>query len=122
VYDGGKNVDRESIFWLSSMSKLITTFAILRCISQGMITLDEDVTPFLPELASLPILGQSEEGKLETKPRTTPITIRFVVSIRIMADVPKNKVQAPFDSPKRLWPPVPSSSPSAVRSRERTNG
>ncbi|KAM0234773.1 hypothetical protein ACHAPO_006137 [Fusarium lateritium] len=80
VENDGKNVDRESIFWLSSMSKLITTLAILRCISQGQIILDEDVAPFLPELASLPILDQSDAGKLYTKPRTTPITIRHLLT------------------------------------------
>ncbi|RGP66052.1 beta-lactamase-type transpeptidase [Fusarium sporotrichioides] len=80
VHEDGKIVDRGSIFWLSSMSKLITTLAILRCISEGQITLDEDATRFLPELASLPILYQSNTGKLCTKPRTTPITIRHLLT------------------------------------------
>lgn len=61
------------------MSKLITTLAVLQCVSRGQITLDQDVTPFLPELAAIQVLNQAgDDGKMTTRQRSRPITLRLV--------------------------------------------
>jgi len=74
----GKKIDLDaSTFILASCTKLITSISALQCVERGLITLDEDVSPFLTELNDVQILtGYGEDGTAILKPATTKITLR----------------------------------------------
>ena len=46
----------DSTFVLGSCTKIITAIAALQCVERGLITLDEPIDKYLPELAQQPIL------------------------------------------------------------------
>ncbi|KAK7016339.1 beta-lactamase/transpeptidase-like protein [Favolaschia claudopus] len=64
-------IDEDTLFWLCSQTKLITTIAALQLVEQGKIALDTPVETVLPELANpLVVTAQDETtGKILT---TTP--------------------------------------------------
>jgi CubicO group peptidase (beta-lactamase class C family) len=71
----------DTIMWIASCTKLITTIAALQCVERGEITLDEDVRPVLHELQDLPIIERGEKGNAVIKCRnTTPITLRHLLT------------------------------------------
>ncbi|KAJ7826318.1 beta-lactamase/transpeptidase-like protein [Mycena leptocephala] len=56
-------VDEDTVYWLCSQTKLITTIAALQLIEQGKIALDTPVDTVLPELADpLVVTGYDEAG------------------------------------------------------------
>lgn len=65
---------------MASQTKLMTTIASMQCVERGLIGLDDDVTPVLPELAELGVLEttSNEDGSRQTKKRKEPITLRLV--------------------------------------------
>ncbi|KAK2877267.1 Type I Iterative PKS [Arthroderma sp. PD_2] len=71
----------DSVYWMASMTKLVTAVAVTLCVERGQISLDEDVAPVLPDLCSLPVLdGVDAKGKYSTKTRTQPITLRLLLT------------------------------------------
>lgn len=71
-----------TIFPLASMTKLLTCIAAVQLIDRGLITPDTDVTPYLPVLASLPILKSFDPstGEETTTPRKNPILLRHLLT------------------------------------------
>lgn len=67
----------DTLMWIASCTKLMTSIAALQCIERGQISLDSDVAKILPELASLHVLtGFKENGEPITKKRKNVITLR----------------------------------------------
>ncbi|KAJ6562020.1 beta-lactamase/transpeptidase-like protein [Mycena capillaripes] len=63
-------INEDTLFWLCSQMKLITTIAALQLVEQGKIGLDTPVETVLPELANpVVITAHDEAGKVRT---TTP--------------------------------------------------
>jgi CubicO group peptidase (beta-lactamase class C family) len=60
---------------LASQTKLLTAIAALQVVDQGLIGLDDDVSPHLPELAQVPIMTAFNDGPVFEK-RKNPITLR----------------------------------------------
>lgn len=70
-----------TIFALASMTKLITTIALLQLVERGQLSLDEDITPHVPALAQQPVLSPtSSSNAATTTPRVTPITLRHLLT------------------------------------------
>lgn len=66
---------------LASQSKLLTAISALKMVELGFITLDDDVTPHLPELGSKKILsGFDDNDKPILADRKNPITIRNLLA------------------------------------------
>lgn len=60
------------------MTKVVTAVAAMQAVERGLIGLDDDVRPLLPELAGAQILrGFDEEGKPILEKNTHPITLRY---------------------------------------------
>jgi CubicO group peptidase (beta-lactamase class C family) len=59
-----------------SCTKLITSIAVLQVVEQGLIGLDDDIAPILPELAKLPVLTEVRDGKPFLSGRKNKITLR----------------------------------------------
>ncbi|KAJ7511439.1 beta-lactamase/transpeptidase-like protein [Mycena galericulata] len=70
------SIDEDTVFWLCSQTKLITTIAALQLIEQGKITLDTPVEQILPELANpVVVTGYDAAGKVaSTTPAKSKIT------------------------------------------------
>jgi CubicO group peptidase (beta-lactamase class C family) len=67
----------DDIMALASCTKLLTSISAMQCIERGLCKLDDDISPILPELASLEILtGFDEAGKPMLEKRKNPITLR----------------------------------------------
>ncbi|KAF7336866.1 hypothetical protein MVEN_02122900 [Mycena venus] len=69
-------IDEDTVFWLCSQTKLITTIAALQLIEQGKITLDTPVETVLPELANpVVVTAHDEAGRpVTTMPAKGKIT------------------------------------------------
>jgi hypothetical protein len=68
VDGSGAPVTEDSIFWLASMTKIFTGAAAMIVVERGLITLDDDVSKIVPELAEPEILVGFEEGENGTIP------------------------------------------------------
>ncbi|KAK0639439.1 beta-lactamase family protein [Cercophora newfieldiana] len=74
-------MELDTVFALASMTKLLTAIAALQLVDRGLITLDADLSPHLPELAAKLILtGFTPTGDPVTVPRTRPITLRHLLT------------------------------------------
>ncbi|KAH8590142.1 beta-lactamase/transpeptidase-like protein [Bisporella sp. PMI_857] len=81
--EGASEVIRDdAIFWIASLSKLMTGIAVLQCVERGQFTLDEDVTRILPELKNVEILKgfNKASGKPITLRATKIITLRHLLT------------------------------------------
>lgn len=72
----------DSLFWLGSCTKLLTSIAVLQCVDRGQLALDEEVTRLLPELKDIEVqTPAAEEGGVQTKAKAkNTITLRYFFS------------------------------------------
>ncbi|KAF7187467.1 Acyltransferase calJ [Pseudocercospora fuligena] len=70
----------DAVLKMASATKLMASIALLQCIEQGLIGLDEPVTRVLPELDNRQIISKSEAGELAYTPASKPITPRHLLS------------------------------------------
>ncbi|CAD0109582.1 unnamed protein product [Aureobasidium uvarum] len=75
--DNAKPLQLNSILFLASMTKLLTSIAAMQIVEKGLISLDSDVGPYIPDLASQPILHgfDSNDKPILTQRKNT---IKFV--------------------------------------------
>ncbi|KAK7033409.1 beta-lactamase/transpeptidase-like protein [Favolaschia claudopus] len=60
-------IDEDTVFWLCSQTKMVTTIAALQLVDQGKITLDTPVETIIPELANPVIVTAHDEvGHIKT--------------------------------------------------------
>ncbi|OQE84225.1 hypothetical protein PENNAL_c0027G02236 [Penicillium nalgiovense] len=79
--DSTTRVGFDAVYGMASLTKLMTTVAIMICVERGQISLDDDIAPILPDLCALPVLdGVDSEGQSLIKPRTKTITLRLLMS------------------------------------------
>ena len=78
----GAPVTADSIFAIASMTKAITTVAALQLVEQGKVKLDEPVSQYLPQLATLEVLEgfDPETGKPRLRPARTPVTLKHLLT------------------------------------------
>ncbi|KAF8892981.1 beta-lactamase/transpeptidase-like protein [Infundibulicybe gibba] len=72
-------VNEDSVLWICSKTKLITSLAILQLVERGKLTLDTLATDYLPEIAN-PVVIDDSDGHLKTRPAKTPITIMHLLN------------------------------------------
>ncbi|MCK1642231.1 beta-lactamase family protein [Bradyrhizobium sp. 157] len=71
----------DSVFWIASMTKAITTAAGMQLVEQGKLSLDEPIGNVLPDLASPQVLeGFDANGEPKLRPATKPITLRHLMT------------------------------------------
>jgi len=73
------------ILCLASISKLFTTIALLQCVQDGLVTLTEDISHLIPELAVNQVLpdGPGSDGGdsgSHLEPATAPITLQMLLT------------------------------------------
>ncbi len=71
----------DSVFWIASMTKAITTAAGMQLVEQGKLSLDEPIGKLLPDLASPQVLeGFDAEGEPKLRAAKKPITLRQLMT------------------------------------------
>jgi methyl acetate hydrolase len=71
----------DSVFWIASMTKAITTAAGMQLVEQGKLSLDEPIGNVLPDLAAPQVLeGFDARGEPKLRPATKPITLRHLMT------------------------------------------
>ena len=71
----------DSVFWIASMTKAITTAAGMQLVEQGKLSLDEPIGRVLPDLAAPQVLeGFDAEGEPKLRPAKGPITLRHLMT------------------------------------------
>jgi methyl acetate hydrolase len=71
----------DSVFWIASMTKAITTAAGMQLVEQGKLSLDEPIGKLLPDLASPQVMeGFDAAGNPKLRPARNPITLRQLMT------------------------------------------
>ena len=72
---------QDSVFWIASMTKAITSAAGMQLVEQGKLSLDEPIGEVLPDLASPQVLeGFDANGEPKLRPAKKPITLRHLMT------------------------------------------
>src|SRR6187551_86021 len=71
----------DSVFWIASMTKAITTAAGMQLVEQGKLSLDEPIGRLLPDLAAPQVLeGFDAKGEPKLRAAKKPITLRHLMT------------------------------------------
>jgi methyl acetate hydrolase len=71
----------DSVFWIASMTKAVTTAAGMQLVEQGSLSLDDPIGKVLPDLASPQVLeGFDANGAPKLRPAKKPITLRHLMT------------------------------------------
>src|ERR1700756_3801515 len=71
----------DSVFWIASMTKAITTAGAMQLVEQGKLALDTPIGKVLPDLASPQVLeGFDAKGEPKLRPAKRPITLRLLLT------------------------------------------
>ena len=78
---GGPDMTVDSVFWIASMTKAVTSTAAMQLVERGKLALDAPIADVLPELRSPKVLeGFDESGEPRLRPAARPITLRHLVT------------------------------------------
>jgi CubicO group peptidase (beta-lactamase class C family) len=71
----------DSVFWIASMTKAVTTAGAMQLVEQGRLSLDAPIGEVLPDLASPQVLeGIDANGEPKLRPASRPITLRQLMT------------------------------------------
>ena len=77
----GSAMTADTVFWIASMTKAITSTAAMRLVEQGKLSLDWPISEVLPELAAPQVLeGFDSAGEPRLRPARRPITLRHLLT------------------------------------------
>src|SRR5437763_15613836 len=78
---GGDPMTSDTVFWIASMTKAITSMAAMQLLEQGKLALAEPVAGVLPELAAPQVLtGFSPSGEPQWRPAKPSIALRHLLT------------------------------------------
>jgi methyl acetate hydrolase len=81
VLPDGPAMTVDTVFWIASMTKAVTSTAAMRLIEQGKLSLDWPIAEVLPELASPQVLeGFDAAGEPRLRPARRRITLRHLIT------------------------------------------
>ena len=77
----GAPMTADTVFWIASMTKAITSTAAMQLVEQGRLSLDRPITEVLPELATPQVFeGFDPSGQPQLRPAKRPITLRHLIT------------------------------------------
>lgn len=80
-WGGDADMTLDTVFWIASMTKAITSVAAMQQVERGKLDLDEPIGKVLPELSSpLVLTGFDQAGAPILRPAQRPITLRHLLS------------------------------------------
>ena len=102
---GDKPMRSDSIAWLASMSKAITSVAAVQLVERGRLDLDAPATEWVPQIGEAQVLtGFDADGQPTFRPPRRPVTLRHLLTHTAgfsyeIWNTDIQKVQAAFDIP-----------------------
>lgn len=78
--ESGTPVERDTLFRIYSMTKPITSAAVMMLYEEGYFSLDDPVGKFIPELASMKVYDGMGETGMRLVDQQRPITIRHLLT------------------------------------------
>jgi methyl acetate hydrolase len=77
----GAAMTADTVFWIASMTKAITSTAAMQLVEEGRLALDRPIADVLPELAAPQVLeGFDAAGEPRLRPARRPITLRHLIT------------------------------------------
>src|SRR5438067_2662493 len=77
----GDPMTTDTVFWIASMTKAITSMAAMQLVERGKLTLDDPVAGVLPELSAPQVLtGFGPSGEPQLRPAKGSITLRHLLT------------------------------------------
>src|SRR5215470_14839839 len=77
----GAPMSTDTVFWIASMTKAITSTAAMQLVEQGKLALDHPIADVLPELSAPQVLeGFDPAGEPRLRPARRPITLRHLLT------------------------------------------
>ncbi len=81
VVPDGAAMTADTVFWIASMTKAITSAAAMQLVEAGRLALDRPIADVLPELAAPQVLeGFDAAGEPRLRPARRPITLRHLLT------------------------------------------
>ncbi|KAH8733233.1 beta-lactamase/transpeptidase-like protein [Phaeosphaeriaceae sp. PMI808] len=80
--ENAKPLQLDTVMWVASCTKLMTSIACMQLVEQGLVSLDEPIYKHIPELESYTIIKGFEEGTgkpIEEK-HTVPMTLKHLLT------------------------------------------
>ena len=78
--EAGKPMAEDTIFRIYSMTKPITSVALMLLYEEGLFRLSDPVEKYIPEFKDLPVAVGEDENGIVTEPADHPMTIRELMS------------------------------------------
>ncbi|KAL4884561.1 beta-lactamase family protein [Aspergillus karnatakaensis] len=77
-----KKMTLDTVFWVASFTKLLTSVACMQLVEQGRLKLDdaEQVESIAPELAAVKVLRRRSDGEFELVDKQRRITLRMLLT------------------------------------------
>lgn len=77
----GQAMDTDTVCWIASMTKAVTSVAAVQCVERGLLALDEPAKKICPELGEVGVLtGFDAQGQPVTRPPRRDITLRHLLT------------------------------------------
>jgi methyl acetate hydrolase len=77
----GDPMTADTVFWIASMTKAVTSAGAMQLVEQGKLSLDEPIGKLLPDLAAPQVLeGFDPSGEPKLRPANNPITLRQLMT------------------------------------------
>ncbi|HEX3488933.1 MAG TPA: serine hydrolase domain-containing protein [Streptosporangiaceae bacterium] len=108
----GRPMERDTIFRIASITKLIAAATAMTLVEEGRLRLDDPVDELLPELAGRRVLRDPDGPLDDTVPASRPITLRDLLTFRmglgvVWSDSPLSRAMAEAAlEPGPMSPPV----------------
>ncbi len=120
IFEGAAGIPANSIFNIASMTKPVTSVAIMMLMEQGKLKLDDPVSKYLDGYDKLQVISKFNEkdGTYETRPAKRAMTVRHLLShtsgigyttwsavaLKIQATTKKNEWEQPLlNDPGDVW-------------------
>lgn len=78
--EAGTALRPDHLFRAMSNTKLVTSLAVMLLLQDGLLTLDADVSAWIPQLARLAVLRADATTLADTEPQRSPITVRQLLT------------------------------------------
>lgn len=77
----GTAMTGDTVAWIASMTKAVTTAALMQLVEEGKIDLDAPAATYAPEIGTIPLLTDFDaDGKPVTRAPATPVTVRHLLT------------------------------------------
>ncbi len=78
---GGAAMTKDTLFWIASMTKALTSTAAMQQVEAGKLSLDAPIADVLPTMKAMQVLdGVDASGKPRLRPAKSPVTLRQLLT------------------------------------------